>query len=70
MPLARSRPIDQWPALQNWLIGSSGHRAANVMILVQPKKINNLNPLTYLKDAMERSPTNQTSKINESLPLK
>uniref|UniRef100_UPI0035634F81 transposase domain-containing protein n=1 Tax=Zhongshania sp. TaxID=1971902 RepID=UPI0035634F81 len=46
----------------------SGQRAANVMTLIQSAKINGLNPQAYLKDVMERLPTQRASKISELLP--
>jgi transposase len=55
----------------NWLFAGSlrsGQRAANVMTLIQSAKINGLNPQAYLKDVMERLPTQRASKINELLP--
>lgn len=55
----------------NWLFAGSlrsGQRAANIMTLVQSAKINGLNPQAYLKDVMERLPTQKASKIDELLP--
>ncbi|MFT7014082.1 MAG: transposase [Pseudohongiellaceae bacterium] len=55
----------------NWLFAGSlrsGQRAANVMTLIQSAKINGLNPQAYLKDVMERLPTQRASKISELLP--
>lgn len=55
----------------NWLFAGSlrsGQRAANIMSLIQSAKINGLNPQAYLKDVMERLPTQRASKIAELLP--
>ncbi|WP_374961418.1 IS66 family transposase [Spongiibacter tropicus] len=55
----------------NWLFAGSlrsGQRAANIMTLVQSAKINDLNPQAYLKDIMERLPTQKASRIGELLP--
>ncbi len=55
----------------NWLFAGSlrsGQRAANIMSLIQSAKINGLNPQAYLKDVMERLPTQRASEIDELLP--
>ena len=55
----------------NWLFAGSlrsGQRAANIMSLIQSAKINGLNPQVYLKDVMERLPSQRASKIDELLP--
>lgn len=55
----------------NWLFAGSlrsGQRAANVMTLIQSAKINGLDPQAYLKDVMDKLPTQRASKINELLP--
>lgn len=55
----------------NWLFAGSlrsGQRAANIMTLIQSAKINGLNPQAYLKDVMERLPTQKASNIAALLP--
>jgi len=55
----------------NWLFASSlraGQRAAAVMSLIQSAKLNGHDPLRYLKDVMERLPTQPASRIDELLP--
>lgn len=55
----------------NWLFAGSlrsGQRAANIMSLIQSAKINGLNPQAYLKDVMERLPTQRASEIDALLP--
>jgi transposase len=46
----------------------SGQRNAAIMSLVQSARLNGLNPLVYLKDVMDRLPTQPYSSINELLP--
>jgi transposase len=56
---------------KNWLFAGSlrsGQRNAAVMSLIQSAKLNGLNPLEYLKDVMDRLPTQMNSKIDELLP--
>lgn len=56
---------------KNWLFAGSlrsGQRNAAIMSLVQSAKLNGLNPLEYLKDVMDRLPTQPYSRINELLP--
>ena len=55
----------------NWLFAGSlrsGKRAAAVMSLIQSAKMNGLDPYAYLKDVMERLPTQKASAVNELLP--
>ena len=55
----------------NWLFAGSlrsGQRAAAVMSLIQSAKMNGLDPYAYLKDVMERLPSQKASAINELLP--
>jgi len=55
----------------NWLFAGSlraGQRAANVMTLIQSAKLNGHDPYRYLKDVLERLPTQQASRINDLLP--
>ena len=55
----------------NWLFAGSlraGKRAAAVMSLVHSARINGHNPYVYLKDVLERLPTQPASRIDELLP--
>jgi hypothetical protein len=55
----------------NWLFAGSlraGQRAATVMSLVQSAKLNGHDPYLYLKDVLERLPTQPASRIGEILP--
>ena len=55
----------------NWLFAGSlraGKRAAAVMSLVHSAKINGHDPYAYLKDVLQRLPTQAASKIEELLP--
>ena len=65
----RIRPIALGRA--NWLFAGSlraGKRAAAVMSLIQSAKLNGLDPYRYLKDVLERLPTQPNSRIEELLP--
>ena len=55
----------------NWLFAGSlraGKRAAAVMSLVHSAKINGHDPYAYLKDILERLPTQPASRIEDLLP--
>lgn len=55
----------------NWLFAGSlrsGQRAAAIMSLIQSAKINGHDPYAYLKDVLERLPTQRASMIGELLP--
>ena len=55
----------------NWLFAGSlrsGQRAAAIMSLVQSAKINGHDPYAYLKDVLERLPTQRASMVSELLP--
>jgi transposase len=55
----------------NWLFAGSlraGQRAATVMSLIQSAKLNGHDPYRYLKDVLERLPTQSASRLNELLP--
>jgi transposase len=55
----------------NWLFAGSlrsGQRAAAIMSLIQSAKMNGLEPYAYLKDVLNRLPTQKASAINELLP--
>jgi transposase len=65
----RIRPIAL--GRSNWLFAGSlraGKRAAAVMSLVQSAKLNDHDPYRYLKDVLERLPTQPASRIGELLP--
>ena len=55
----------------NWLFAGSlkaGQRAAAVMSLIQSAKLNGHDPYAYLKDVLNRLPTQKNSQIEELLP--
>ena len=55
----------------NWLFAGSlraGKRAAAIMSLVHSARLNGHDPHFYLKDVMERLPTQLASRIGELLP--
>jgi transposase len=55
----------------NWLFAGSlraGKRAAAIMSLVHSAKMNGHDPYSYLKDILERLPTQPSSRIDELLP--
>jgi transposase len=55
----------------NWLFAGSlraGQRAAVVMSLIQSAKLNGHDPYRYLKDVLERLPTQLASRLDELLP--
>ena len=55
----------------NWLFAGSlraGQRAAAIMSLIQSAKLNGHDPYAYLKDVLERLPTQPNSRIEELLP--
>ena len=66
----------QWvPAIalgrKNWLFAGSlraGQRAAAIMSLIQSALLNGHEPFAYLKDVLERLPTQPYSRIGELLP--
>ena len=65
----RIRPIAIGRA--NWLFAGSlraGQRAAAVMSLIQSAKLNDLDPYAYLKDVMNRLPTQPYRQITDLLP--
>jgi transposase len=65
----RIRPIAL--GRSNWLFAGSlraGKRAAAVMSLIQSAKLNGHDPYRYLKDVLERLPTQPASRIGELLP--
>jgi transposase len=56
---------------QNWLFAGSlraGKRAAAVMSLIHSAKLNGLDPYAYMRDILERLPTQPASRITELLP--
>ena len=55
----------------NWLFAGSlraGKRAAAVMSLVHSARLNGHDPYAYLKDVLERLPTQPASRVEELLP--
>lgn len=55
----------------NWLFAGSlraGQRAAAIMSLVQSAKLNGLDPYEYLKDVLQRLPTQKVRLVGELLP--
>jgi transposase len=55
----------------NWLFAGSlraGQRAAAVMSLIQSAKLNGHDSYLYLKDVLERLPTQPASRLDELLP--
>ncbi len=65
----RIRPIAL--GRSNWLFAGSlraGQRAAAIMSLIQSAKLNGHDPYAYLKDVLERLPTQPASRIGELLP--
>lgn len=65
----RIRPIAL--GRQNWLFAGSlraGQRAAAVMSLIHSAKLNGLEPYAYIRDVLERLPTQPASRIAELLP--
>jgi len=55
----------------NWLFAGSlraGQRAAVIMSLIQSAKLNGHDPYRYLRDVLERLPTQPASRIDELLP--
>jgi transposase len=55
----------------NWLFAGSlraGKRAAAVMSLVHSARLNGHDPYAYLKDVLERLPTQPASRVGELLP--
>jgi transposase len=65
----RIRPIAL--GRSNWLFAGTlraGKRAAAVMSLIQSARLNGHDPYRYLKDVLERMPTQPASRIGELLP--
>jgi transposase len=55
----------------NWLFAGSlraGQRAANIMSLIQSAKLNGHDPYVYLKEVLERVPTQPASRLEDLLP--
>ena len=66
------RQIRPWATgRKNWLFAgtlAAGQRAAAITSLIQSAKLNGHDPYTYLKDVLERLPTQRASAIDELLP--
>ncbi len=57
----------------NWLFAGSlraGKRAAAVMSLVHSARLNGHDPYAYLKDILERLPTQPASRVEDLLPYR
>ena len=55
----------------NWLFAGSlraGKRAAAIMSLVHSARLNGHDPYAYVRDILERLPTQPASRIDELLP--
>ena len=55
----------------NWLFAGSlraGKRAAAIMSLIHSARLNGHDPYAYLRDVMERLPTQPAGRITELLP--
>jgi transposase len=55
----------------NWLFAGSlrgGQRAAAVMSLIQSARLNGHDPYAYLRDVLERLPSQPNSRIEALLP--
>jgi hypothetical protein len=46
----------------------AGKRAATVMSLIHSAKLNGLDPYAYIRDVLERLPTQPASRVEELLP--
>ena len=56
---------------KNWLFAgtlAAGQRAAAISSLIQSAKLNGHDPYAYLKDVLQRLPTQRASRIGELLP--
>ena len=56
---------------KNWLFAgalAAGQRAAAITSLIQSAKLNGHDPYAYLKDVLERLPTQRDSEIDALLP--
>jgi transposase len=56
---------------RNWLFAGSlraGQRAAVIMSLIQSAKLCGQEPYRYLRDVLERLPTQPASRLDELLP--
>ena len=65
----RIRPIAL--GRSNWLFAGSlraGKRAAAIMSLIQSARLNGHDPYRYLKDVLDRLPTQPASRISDLLP--
>ena len=57
---------------KNWLFAGSvraGQRAAAVMSLIQSARLNGHDPYAYLKDVLQRLPTQKTIRSPNSFPI-
>jgi transposase len=68
-PIRYIRPVTV--GRSNWLFAGSlraGKRAAIVMSLIQSAKLNGHDPYRYLKDLLERLPTQPANSVKDLLP--
>lgn len=66
-PKPLARPVGR----SNWLFAGSlrsGKRAAAIMSLIQPARMNGHDPYAYLTDVLTRLPTQKASALAELLP--
>ena len=70
MPLAGSRTasLPNVVLTEDAVLGLAGSGAAAVMSLIQSAKLNGHDPYRYLKDVLQRLPTQRASHIEELLP--
>ncbi|NKE69125.1 IS66 family transposase [Ramlibacter sp. RBP-2] len=66
------RQIRPWATgRKNWLFAgtlAAGQRAAAITSLIQSAKLNGHDPYAYLKDVLERLPTQRASAVDELMP--
>ena len=71
MEFALLRSCQAWHDRKNWLFAgtlAAGKRAAAITSLIQTAKLNGHDPYEYIKDVLERLPTQRASQIAELLP--
>jgi transposase len=66
------RQIRPWATgRKNWLFAGSllaGQRAAAITSLIQTAKLNQIDPYVYLKDVLQRLPTQKMTELDQLLP--
>jgi transposase len=61
------------PNKKNWLFAGyerAGRQAAAIQSLLATAKANDIEPLAWLKDTIEKLPTHPNSRIDELLPVR